>query len=59
MPALTPHALRHSGITWPVERGVPVLVVQRFAGHGSVEVTMRYAHVAPEVNAAHVRCALG
>ena len=58
VPALTPHVLRHSCITWLVERGVPLPVVQRFAGHGSIDVTMRYAHVAPDVYSAEIRSAL-
>ncbi len=58
VPSLTPHALRHSCITWLVERGVPLPVVQGFAGHGSIDVTMRYAHVAPDVYMAEVRRAL-
>ena len=58
VPALTPHVLRHSCITWLVERGVPLPVVQRFAGHGSIDVTMRYAHVAPDLVAEKVRAAL-
>ncbi|HIG73764.1 MAG TPA: hypothetical protein EYQ24_04060 [Bacteroidetes bacterium] len=59
VPALTPHVLRHSCITWLVERGVPLPVVQRFAGHGSIDVTMRYAHVAPDTQADILRSALG
>lgn len=59
VPSLTPHVLRHSCITWLVERRVPVPVVQRFAGHGAVEVTMRYVAVADEVYAGEVRRALG
>lgn len=58
VPSLTPHVLRHSCITWLVERGVPLPVIQRFAGHGSVDVTMRYAHVAPEVYSDEIKAAL-
>lgn len=59
VPALTPHVLRHSCITWLVERGVPVPVVQRFAGHGDVATTMRYCSLADDVYAERVRAALG
>jgi integrase len=58
VPALTPHALRHSCITWLIERGVPVPVVQRFAGHADVSTTMRYCSLADDVYATQVRVAL-
>ena len=58
VPALTPHVLRHSCITWLLERGVPVPVVQRLAGHGSVEVTMRYCAIADDVYVDWIRGAL-
>ena len=51
----TVHGLRHTAITRLVERGVPVPVVQRVAGHGSVDVTMRYVHVGADVYADEVR----
>lgn len=49
VPALTPHVLRHSCIPWLVEPGVPVPVVQRFAGHADIATTMRYGSVAHDV----------
>ena len=58
VPELTPHVLRHSCITWLIERGVPVPVVQRFAGHADVATTMLYCSVADEVYADQVRTAL-
>lgn len=53
------HGLRHTAISWLAERGVPLPVVQRFAGHADIAVTMRYVHVAPDVYADHIRAALG
>ena len=53
------HGLRHTAISWLAERGVPLPVVQRFAGHADIAVTMRYVHVAPDVYADQIRSALG
>ena len=58
VPALTPHVLRHSCITWLIERGVPVAVVQRFAGHADIATTMRYCSVADDVYGEQIRSAL-
>ncbi|MEX2399849.1 MAG: tyrosine-type recombinase/integrase [Rhodothermales bacterium] len=43
---LTFHSLRHTFITWMVQRGVPVPVVQKLAGHADISTTMQYVHVA-------------
>ncbi len=51
----TVHGLRHTAITRLVERGVPVPVVQRLAGHGDISVTMKYVHVGADVYADQVR----
>jgi hypothetical protein len=37
------HDLRHTGLTW-MAAGVPVHVLQRIAGHGSLTTTQRYLH---------------
>lgn len=58
VPSLTPHVLRHSCITWLIERGVPVPVVQRLAGHADVATTMLYCSVANEVASGLIRRAL-
>ncbi len=58
VPSLTPHVLRHSCITWLIERGVPLPVVQRFAGHADIATTMRYCSVAHDVYADQIRSAL-
>ncbi|XVV05950.1 tyrosine-type recombinase/integrase [Actinosynnema sp. CA-248983] len=38
------HSLRHTGLTWMADAGVPVHHVQRIAGHGSLTTTQRYLH---------------
>ncbi|WP_309111649.1 site-specific integrase [Saccharothrix sp.] len=38
------HSLRHTGLTWMADAGVPVHHLQRIAGHGSLMTTQRYLH---------------
>jgi hypothetical protein len=38
------HDLRHTGLTWMADAGVPVHVLQKIAGHGSITTTQRYLH---------------
>jgi integrase len=46
-PAATPHALRHSYASGMALAGVPISVISKALGHGSVRVTERYSsHVA-------------
>lgn len=42
-----PYALRHTCISRLVQRGVPLKVVQEWAGHRIITTTMRYAHLCP------------
>ncbi|WP_412080836.1 tyrosine-type recombinase/integrase [Streptomyces sp. SCL15-4] len=42
------HDLRHTGLTWFADTGVPVHVLRRIAGHGSLMTTQRYLH--PDVH---------
>jgi len=42
------HTLRHTYISHMVMAGVPIRTVQMLAGHSSVAVTERYAHLAPD-----------
>lgn len=39
------HSLRHSGISYYINQGVPPAFVQRLAGHSSSRVTDKYVHV--------------
>lgn len=43
------HPLRHTFASHLVMKGVPIRVVQELLGHATIEMTMRYAHVSPEV----------
>jgi integrase len=38
------HDLRHTGLTWRADAGVPVHVLRKIAGHGSLTTTQRYLH---------------
>jgi integrase len=38
------HDLRHTGLTWMADAGVPVHRLQKIAGHGSITTTQRYLH---------------
>lgn len=42
-----PYALRHTCLSRLVQRGVPLKVVQEWAGHTNIATTMRYAHLCP------------
>jgi site-specific recombinase XerD len=41
---LVRHDLRHSDLTWMADAGVPVHVLRKIAGHGSLTTTQRYLH---------------
>ncbi|MFE3197759.1 tyrosine-type recombinase/integrase [Embleya sp. NPDC059237] len=40
------HDLRHTGLTWMADAGIPVHVLRKIAGHGSLSTTQRYLHPA-------------
>lgn len=41
------HAFRHTFASLLVASGVPITTVQALMGHASIQMTMRYAHLAP------------
>jgi integrase len=49
------HDLRHSFCSRLVMRGVDLRTVMELAGHKSIQVTARYAHLAPEHNIAAIK----
>jgi len=50
IPAYHPHDCRHTAASWLVQAGVPLAEIQQLLGHGSINTTLRYAHLAPDVH---------
>lgn len=44
------HVLRHTFASHLAMRGVPIISIQQMLGHSTIEMTMRYAHLAPAIN---------
>lgn len=42
------HTLRHTFGSWAAQRGVPMYVIAELMGHKTLEITKRYAHLAPD-----------
>ena len=47
--------MRHTFASQLVMRGVPLKAVQELLGHATIEMTMRYAHLAPGATHDYVR----
>ena len=43
------HCLRHTFASHLVMRGAPIKAVQELMGHATMEMTMRYSHLSPDV----------
>ncbi len=49
------HVLRHTFASHLAMRGVPLKAIQELMGHATIEMTMRYAHLSPDVRRDAVR----
>lgn len=52
---ITNHGMRHTFASHLVMRGVPLKAVQELLGHESIEMTLRYSHLTPDVKRDAVR----
>lgn len=43
------HTLRHTFASWLAIDGVPLFTISKLMGHSSLDMTMRYAHLCPDV----------
>jgi site-specific recombinase XerD len=43
------HVTRHSFASHLAMCGVPLKAIQELMGHTTIQITMRYAHLAPEI----------
>lgn len=51
------HTLRHTFASWLVQKGTPMYTVAELMGHTNLEMTKRYAHLAPD-NMRSAACSL-
>ena len=52
---ITTHGLRHTFASHLVMRGASLKAVQELLGHESIEMTLRYSHLTPDVKREAVR----
>ncbi|WDP89344.1 MAG: site-specific integrase [Desulfobacter sp.] len=45
---VTFHTCRHTCASWMVKQGISLYLVQKVLGHSTIQVTERYAHLAPD-----------
>lgn len=55
LPHYRVHDLRHTFCSHLAMRGIPLYTIARLVGHSTVEMTQRYAHLAPESLASAVQ----
>lgn len=46
---ITAHSLRHTHASWLAEEGLDILQIKEQLGHKNIEMTMRYAHLIPNI----------
>lgn len=46
---ITAHSLRHTHASWLAEAGLDILQIKEQLGHKNIEMTMRYAHLIPNL----------
>jgi len=46
---ITAHSLRHTHASWLAEGGLDILQIKEQLGHKNIEMTMRYAHLIPNI----------
>jgi site-specific recombinase XerD len=49
------HDLRHTFASYMVMSGADLVTVQQLLGHGSINMTMRYSHLAPKHRAQAIK----
>jgi hypothetical protein len=42
------HDLRHTAASWLAMGGASLAAIQKFLGHSSIKMTLRYAHLSPD-----------
>ena len=45
---IVPHTLRHTCASWMAQDGVGIQVIQKWLGHATITITMRYAHLSQD-----------